>query len=142
MRTKSYKISDIEEKWHLIDASGQTLGRLSAKVSTILMGKNKPQYTPHSNLGDYVVIVNAEKIKVTGNKETQKTYYKHSGYPGGLKSTTFSDLIEISPEEIIIKSIRGMLPKNKLANDIINKLKVYKGDDHPHQGQNPLKLES
>lgn len=142
MRTKSYKSIDIEEKWHLVDAEGKTLGRLSAKISSILMGKNKAQYTPNSNLGDYVVVINAEKIKVTGQKVTQKTYYKHSGFPGGLKSSTFSDLLEKNPEEIIHNAVKGMLPKNKLANDIINKLKIYKGNDHPHQGQNPIKMEA
>ena len=141
MKTKSYKISDIEKKWLLLDASNMTLGRLSAKISSILMGKNKAQYTPHNDLGDYIVVINAEKVKVTGNKDIQKKYYRHSGYPGGLKSSTFSEIIEKNPEDIILKAVKGMLPKNKLSNSMISKLKVYKGDNHPHIGQNPHKIE-
>ena len=102
------------------------------------MGKNKAQYTPHSNLGDYVVIINAEKIKVTGQKETQKTYYKHSGFPGGLKSSTFADLLEKNPEEIIHNAVKGMLPKNKLGAELFRNLKVYIGENHKHEGQNPV----
>ena len=105
------------------------------------MGKNKAQYTPHNDLGDYVVVVNAEKIKVTGNKNTQKRYYRHTGYPGGLKSSTFSEMIEKDPENTILKAVKGMLPKNKLSNSMISKLKIYAGDNHPHAGQNPIKIE-
>ena len=141
MKTKSYKNTDIEKKWLLLDASNKTLGRLSAKISSILMGKNKAQYTPHNDLGDYIVVINAEKVKVTGNKDIQKKYYRHSGYPGGLKSSTFSEIIEKNPEDIILKAVKGMLPKNKLSNSMISKLKVYKGDNHPHIGQNPHKIE-
>ena len=141
MKTKSYKNTDIEKKWLLLDASNKTLGRLSAKISSILMGKNKAQYTPHNDLGDYIVVINAEKVKVTGNKDIQKKYYRHSGYPGGLKSSTFSEIIEKNPEEIILKAVKGMLPKNKLSNSMISKLKVYKGENHPHIGQNPHKIE-
>jgi large subunit ribosomal protein L13 len=141
MKTKSYKNTDIEKKWLLLDASNKTLGRLSAKISSILMGKNKAQYTPHNDLGDYIVVVNAEKVKVTGNKDIQKKYYRHSGYPGGLKSSSFSEIIEKNPEEIILKAVKGMLPKNKLSNSMISKLKVYKGENHPHIGQNPHKIE-
>jgi large subunit ribosomal protein L13 len=141
MKTKSYKNTDLEKKWLLLDASDQTLGRLSAKISSILMGKNKAQYTPHNDLGDYIVVVNAEKVKVTGNKGIQKKYYRHSGYPGGLKSSSFSEIIEKNPEEIILKAVKGMLPKNKLSNSMISKLKVYKGENHPHIGQNPHKIE-
>ena len=141
MKTKSYKNTDIEKKWLLLDASNKTLGRLSAKISSILMGKNKAQYTPHNDLGDYIVVINAEKVKVTGNKDTQKKYYRHSGYPGGLKSSTFSEIIEKNPEDIILKAVKGMLPKNKLSNSMISKLKVYKGENHPHIGQNPHKIE-
>jgi large subunit ribosomal protein L13 len=125
----------------LLDATDKTLGRLSAKISSILMGKNKPQYTPHNDLGDYIVVINAEKVKVTGNKDIQKKYYRHSGYPGGLKSSTFSEIIEKNPEDIILKAVKGMLPKNKLSNSMISKLKVYKGENHPHIGQNPHKIE-
>jgi large subunit ribosomal protein L13 len=141
MKTKSYKNTDLEKKWLLLDASDKTLGRLSAKISSILMGKNKPQYTPHNDLGDYIVVINAEKVKVTGNKDIQKKYYRHSGYPGGLKSSSFSEIIEKNPEEIILKAVKGMLPKNKLSNSMISKLKVYKGENHPHIGQNPHKIE-
>ena len=141
MKTKSYKNKDLEKKWLLLDASDKTLGRLSAKISSILMGKNKAQYTPHNDLGDYIVVINAEKVKVTGNKDIQKKYYKHSGYPGGLKSLSFSEIIEKNPEDIILKAVKGMLPKNKLSNSMISKLKVYKGENHPHIGQNPHKIE-
>ena len=141
MKTKSYKNTDLEKKWLLLDASDKTLGRLSTKVAFILMGKDKAQYTPNSDLGDYVVIINAEKIKITGNKDTQKNYYRHTGYPGGLKSTSFLDMIEKKPEEIIFKAVQGMLPKNKLSKTMISKLKVYEGENHPHVGQNPIKIE-
>ena len=141
MRTKSYKNTDLDKNWLLLDAKDETLGRLSSKIASILMGKNKAQYTPHNDLGDYVVVVNAEKIKVTGNKNTQKRYYRHTGYPGGLKSSTFSEIIEKDPENIILKAVKGMLPKNKLSNSMISKLKIYAGDNHPHAGQNPIKIE-
>ena len=141
MRTKSYKNTDLDNNWLLLDAKDETLGRLSSKIASILMGKNKAQYTPHNDLGDYVVVVNAEKIKVTGNKNTQKRYYRHTGYPWGLKSSTFSEIIEKDPENTILKAVKGMLPKNKLSNSMISKLKIYAGDNHPHAGQNPIKIE-
>jgi|TARA_Y100000817_G_C16393016_1_gene339877 large subunit ribosomal protein L13 len=141
MKTKSYKNTDLDKKWLLLDARDETLGRLSSKIASILMGKNKAQYTPHNDLGDYVVVVNAEKIRVTGNKDIQKKYYKHTGYPGGLKSSTFSEIIEKNPENVILKAVKGMLPKNKLSSSMISKLKVYEGDNHPHAGQNPIKIE-
>ena len=141
MKTKSYKNTDLDKKWLLLDARDETLGRLSSKIASILMGKNKAQYTPHNDLGDYVVVVNAEKIRVTGNKDIQKKYYKHTGYPGGLKSSTFSEIIEKNPENVILKAVKGMLPKNKLSNSMISKLKVYEGYNHPHAGQNPIKIE-
>ena len=141
MRTKSYKNTDLDKNWLLLDAKDETLGRLSSKIASILMGKNKAQYTPHNDLGDYVVVVNAEKIKDTGNKNTQKRYYRHTGYPGGLKSSTFSEIIEKDPVNIILKAVKGMLPKNKLSNSMISKLKIYAGDNHPHAGQNPIKIE-
>ena len=141
MKTKSYKNTDLDKKWLLLDARDETLGRLSSKIASILMGKNKAQYTPHNDLGDYVVVVNAEKIRVTGNKDIQKKYYKHTGYPGGLKSSTFSEIIEKNPENVILKAVKGMLPKNKLSSSMISKLKVYEGDNHPHTGQNPIKIE-
>ena len=141
MKTKSYKNTDLDKKWLLLDARDETLGRLSSKIASILMGKNKAQYTPHNDLGDYVVVVNAEKIRVTGNKDIQKKYYKHTGYPGGLKSSTFTEIIEKNPENVILKAVKGMLPKNKLSSSMISKLKVYEGDNHPHAGQNPIKIE-
>ena len=141
MKTKSYKNTDLDKKWLLLDARDETLGRLSSKIASILMGKNKAQYTPHNDLGDYVVVVNAEKIRVTGNKDIQKKYYKHTGYPGGLKSSTFSEIIEKNPENVILKAVKGMLPKNKLSSSMLSKLKVYEGDNHPHAGQNPIKIE-
>ena len=141
MKTKSYKNTDLDKKWLLLDARDETLGRLSSKIASILMGKNKAQYTPHNDLGDYVVVVNAEKIRDTGNKDIQKKYYKHTGYPGGLKSSTFSEIIEKNPENVILKAVKGMLPKNKLSSSMISKLKVYEGDNHPHAGQNPIKIE-
>ena len=141
MDTKSYKIDSLNKGWLLVDASDKTLGRLSTNIAKILMGKNKPEYTPHNDVGDYVVVINAEKIKVTGNKNEQKMYYRHTGYPGGIKSQNFNDLIDSHPDRIITSSVKGMLPKNKLSNSVIKKLKVYKGESHPHSAQNPVKLE-
>ena len=140
MKTKSYKTSDITENWHLIDAQDKVLGRLAVKVANILVGKNKAKYSPNADLGDFVVVVNAEKIKVTGNKEIQKNYYHHTGYPGGLKTKPFKKMLEDSPEKIILKAVKGMLPKNKLANKTIKKLKIYSGKNHPHIGQQPKEL--
>ena len=141
MNTKSYKLNPSEKSWLLVDASDKTLGRLSTYIAKILMGKNKPEYTPHNDVGDYVVVINAEKIKVTGNKNEQKTYYRHSGYPGGIKSKNFNDLITSYPDRIITSAVKGMLPKNKLSKSVIKKLKVYKGETHPHSAQNPVKQE-
>ena len=141
MDTKSYKIGSMDKGWLLVDASDKTLGRLSTNIATILMGKNKPEYTPHNDVGDYVVVINAEKIKITGNKNEQKMYYRHTGYPGGIKSQNFNDLIASYPDRIITSAVKGMLPKNKLSNSVIKKLKVYKGESHPHSAQNPVKLE-
>jgi large subunit ribosomal protein L13 len=141
MDTKSYKLDSSDKSWLLVDASDKTLGRLSTNIAKILMGKNKPEYTPHNDVGDYVVVINAEKIKVTGNKNDQKMYYRHTGYPGGIKSQNFNDLIASYPDRIITSAVKGMLPKNKLSNSVIKKLKVYKGESHPHSAQNPVKLE-
>ena len=140
METKSYKSIDLEKKWHLVDAEDKTLGRLAVKIATILSGKNKAKYSPNADLGDFVIVVNAEKVKVTGNKFTQKNYYHHTGFPGGLKTKSFAKLQDDSPEKIIEKAVKGMLPKNKLANQIIKKLKVYSGSVHPHTGQQPKEL--
>ena len=141
MDTKSYKLDSLDKSWLLVDASDKTLGRLSTNIAKILMGKNKPEYTPHNDVGDYVVVINAEKIKVTGNKSEQKMYYRHTGYPGGIKSQSFNDLIASYPDRVITSAVKGMLPKNKLSNSVIKKLKVYKGESHPHTAQNPIKLE-
>jgi large subunit ribosomal protein L13 len=140
METKSYKSENVEKNWHLVDAQDKVLGRLAVKIATILSGKNKAQYSPNADLGDFVVVVNAEKVKVTGNKFSQKNYYHHTGYPGGLKTKSFEKMQEDSPEKIIEKAVKGMLPKNKLANQIIKKLKVYSGSAHPHTGQQPKEL--
>ena len=140
METKSYKSVNVEKNWHLVDAEDKVLGRLAVKIATILSGKNKAQYSPNADLGDFVVVVNAEKVKVTGNKFSQKNYYHHTGYPGGLKTKSFEKMQEDSPEKIIEKAVKGMLPKNKLANQIIKKLKVYSGSAHPHIGQQPKEL--
>ena len=140
MKTKSYKSVNLEKNWHLVDAEDKVLGRLAVKIANILSGKNKAQYSPNADLGDFVVVVNADKVKVTGNKFTQKNYYHHTGYPGGLKTKSFEKMQEDSPEKIIEKAVKGMLPKNKLANQIIKKLKVYSGSAHPHIGQQPKEL--
>ncbi len=140
METKSYKSENVEKNWHLVDAQDKVLGRLAVKIATILSGKNKAQYSPNADLGDFVVVVNAEKVKVTGSKFSQKNYYHHTGYPGGLKTKSFEKMQEDSPEKIIEKAVKGMLPKNKLANQIIKKLKVYSGSAHPHTGQQPKEL--
>jgi len=140
MKTKSYKSVNVEKNWHLVDAEDKVLGRLAVKIASILTGKNKAQYSPNADLGDFVIVVNAEKVKVTGNKFSQKNYYHHTGYPGGLKTKSFEKMQEDSPEKIIEKAVKGMLPKNKLANQIIKKLKVYSGSVHPHIGQQPKEL--
>ena len=140
MKTKSFRSEDFKKNWHLVDAENKVLGRLAAKIANILSGKNNSRYTPNADLGDFVVVVNAEKVKVTGNKSKQKNYYHHSGYPGGLKVKNFEKMQDDSPEKIIKKAVKGMLPKNKLSNKIIKKLKVYSGSEHPHLGQQPEEL--
>ena len=136
---KSYmaKPGEVERKWYLVDASGKTLGRLASRIATILMGKHKPIYTPHVDTGDYVVVVNAEKIVLTGKKLDQKKYYRHSGYPGGLKVVTARQLLEKHPERLIYLAVKRMLPKNALGRRMLRKLKVYAGPEHPHQAQKP-----
>ena len=128
---------NIERKWYVVDATDLTLGRLSTEVATILRGKHKPTFTPHVDCGDYVVIVNAEKVALTGSKLDDKMYYRHSGYPGGLKSRTAKRMLELQPQKVLEKSIRGMLPKNRLGDDMYRKLYVYAGPEHPHQAQKP-----
>ncbi len=140
MKTISAKNTDVLKKWHVIDADGLVVGRLASRVASILRGKNKPIFTPHVDTGDYVVIVNAAKVRFTGNKLENKIYYRHSGYPGGLKSKTAKDIMKESPEKIIYSAVRGMLPKNTLGRQQFKKLKVYSGADHPHEAQNPEEL--
>ncbi len=140
MKTKSFKSEDSEKNWHLVDAKNKVLGRLAVNIANILSGKNNSRYSPNADLGDFVVVVNAEKVKVSGKKSYQKNYYHHTGYPGGLKVKTFEKMQEDTPEKIIEKAVKGMLPKNKLSNKIIKKLKVYAGTDHPHVGQQPKEL--
>ena len=135
MKTYSTKASDIERKWHVIDASGQTLGRLASEVARLLRGKHKPIFVPHLDTGDYVIVINADKVRVTGNKAEQKLYYRHSGYPGGLKSTSFAEMMKSQPTRVIEHAVRGMLPKNPLGRAMFKKLKVYAGPNHPHQAQ-------
>lgn len=141
MKTSSAKPHEIERKWFVIDAQGQTLGRLATRVATVLRGKHKPIYTPHIDCGDYVIVVNAEKINVTGQKLDQKIYYRHSGYPGGLKQVTLRRQLQTHPERVIEAAVRGMLPKNRLGRKMFKKLKVYDGPDHPHQAQQPEPLD-
>ena len=131
------KPGEVERKWYLVDASGKTIGRLASRIATILMGKHKPIYTPHVDTGDYVVVVNAEKIVLTGKKLDQKKYYRHSGYPGGLKVVTARQLLEKHPERLIYLAVKRMLPKNALGRRMLRKLKVYAGPEHPHQAQKP-----
>jgi large subunit ribosomal protein L13 len=133
--------TDRERSWYVVDAEGKNLGRLSTQIADALRGKRKPTYTPHVDTGDFVVVVNAEKITVTGNKRSEKRYYRHSGYPGGLKSRTLAEMLERRPEEVIRIAVKGMLPKNRLARKQITKLKVYAGPDHPHAAQKPEVLE-
>jgi large subunit ribosomal protein L13 len=133
--------SDRERSWVLVDASGKTLGRLATQIADILRGKRKPEYTPHIDTGDFVVVINAREVAVTGNKREQKRYYRHSGYPGGLRSRTLGEQLERRPEEVIRRAVRGMLPRNRLARRQITKLKVYAGPDHPHAAQKPEPLE-
>ena len=141
MRTYVATPTEREREWRVVDASGQTLGRLATRIADELRGKRKPEYTPHIDTGNFVVVVNAEKIAVTGDKLAQKRYYRHSGYPGGLKSRTLAEMLERRPEEVIRKAVKGMMPRNRLARRQITKLKVYAGPDHPHQAQKPEPLE-
>jgi large subunit ribosomal protein L13 len=137
MSTYSPKPGDIEDKWFLIDAEGQVLGRLASETAKLLRGKHKPQFTPHVNCGDHVVVINADKVKVTGKKSLQKLYRRHSGWPGGLKTIVYRDLQEKFPERIIHLAVKGMLPKTKLGRAMQKKLRVYVGSEHPHESQKP-----
>ncbi len=140
-KTYMAKKGEVERKWYLIDAKDKTLGRLASKIAVILMGKHKPQYTPHVDCGDFVVVINADKVKLTGAKWEKKIYYWHSGYLGGLKSRTAKEMLERKPEFLIYHAVKGMLPKNNLARRMIKKLKVYAGENHPHQAQKPEPIE-
>jgi large subunit ribosomal protein L13 len=141
MKTYTAKKETVERQWVIVDAQDQVLGRLATRVATILRGKNKPIFTNHVDTGDFVVIVNAEKIRLTGNKLDDKTYYSHSGYPGGIKGMTAREMLEKKPEQVIKIAVKGMLPKNRLGSKLISKLKVYVGPDHPHEAQQPEKIE-
>ena len=140
MKTYTAKPREIEQAWRLVDADGQILGRLATEIADTLRGKNKPAYTPHVDTGDFVIVVNADKVRVTGKKLEQKIYYRHSGYPGGLRERTLAEQLARRPEEVIRKAVKGMLPKNKLAAAQLRKLKVYAGPEHPHAAQNPAPL--
>jgi large subunit ribosomal protein L13 len=142
-KTWNAKPGEVERRWYLVDADGKTLGRLATRVADTLRGKDKPQYTPHVDTGDFVVVVNAAKIAVTGNKLDDKRYYRHSGYPGGIRSRTLREELERRPAEVIRKAVKGMMPRSKLGRAQLTKLKVYAGPEHPHEAQSPepLKLE-
>ena len=140
MKTYTAKPGEVTRDWYIVDADGLTLGRLATLIADTLRGKRKPQYTPHVDTGDFVVVVNAEKIAVTGNKLDQKKYYRHSGYPGGLKERTLREQLERRPTEVLRKAVKGMLPKNRLAAQQLTKLKIYAGPEHPHAAQNPRPL--
>ena len=141
MKTYSAKPGSVDKDWYVVDAQGKTLGRLAAEVAHRLRGKHKPEYTPHVDTGDYIVVVNANKICVTGKKAEQKIYYRHSGYPGGLKSILFAKLRDQAPERIIETAVKGMLPRNPLGRAMFRKLKVYSGSEHPHAAQQPQVLD-
>ena len=135
--TYTVKAGEIEKKWYVVDAEGQTLGRISSEIAKVLMGKHKPIYTPHLDTGDYVIVINAEKIAVTGKKLDQKLYRRHTGHPGGLKETNLKTMLDKKPEEVIKHSVKGMLPKKALGAKMLKKLKVYKGTEHGHEAQKP-----
>jgi large subunit ribosomal protein L13 len=137
MKTLFAKNSDVVKKWHVVDADGLVVGRLASRIASVLRGKNKPIFTPHADTGDFVIVINADKIRFTGDKLEKKIYYRHSGYPGGIKQETAKNIMKDSPEDIIMFAVRGMLPKNRLGRQQMKKLRVYKGTEHPHKAQNP-----
>lgn len=141
MKTVSMRAEDVRHSWFVVDAEDKVLGRLATEVARRLRGKHKPEYTPHVDTGDYIVVVNAEKVRVTGAKTTDKMYYRHSGYPGGIKSRSFEQMRDSHPERIIEKAVKGMLPRNPLGRAMLKKLKVYSGGEHPHSAQQPEPLE-
>ncbi len=140
---KSYmaRPAQVERKWHIVDAEGRTLGRLASEIARVLRGKNKPQYTPHIDTGDFVVVVNAEKVVVTGRKAEQKVYRRHTGYPGGLRETSYEVMMERKPTEVLRKAVKGMMPRTRLGRKQFTKLKLYAGPEHPHEAQNPQPYE-
>jgi large subunit ribosomal protein L13 len=140
MRTVSAKKEEVTRQWYVVDAEGQTLGRLSTEIANRLRGKHKASFTPHVDTGDYVVVINAEKVKVTGRKAQDKMYYHHTGFPGGIKSISFEKLVDKAPERIIEAAVKGMMPKNKLSRAMLAKLKIYAGSEHPHEAQQPISL--
>ncbi len=141
MKSFIAKPHEVERKWYVVDAEGQTLGRVASQVASVLRGKNKPTFTPHVDCGDYVIVINADKVQVTGKKRKEKVYKHHTGYPGGLRETTFEKLIARKPEEVIRHAVKGMMPKGKLGRQMYKKLKVYAGPDHGHAAQKPEVLE-
>lgn len=141
MKTYTARAEDIEREWLLVNAEGKTLGRLASEIAQVLRGKHKPIYTPHLDCGDYVIVINADKVQVTGRKLDQKMYYHHSGYPGGIKSISLRSQLQKHPERVLQAAVRGMLPKNQLGRKMLKKLKIYAGDSHPHQAQQPKVLE-
>ncbi|MGH8970466.1 MAG: 50S ribosomal protein L13 [Actinomycetes bacterium] len=141
MRTYSPKLGDVQRQWHVIDATDLVLGRLATQAATLLRGKHKPIYAPHVDTGDFVIIINADKVALTGNKREAKLAYRHSGYPGGLRATPYSQLLERHPEKAVEKAVKGMLPHNTLGRSMLRKLKVYAGPEHPHQAQAPVPFE-
>jgi large subunit ribosomal protein L13 len=141
VRTFTAKTAEIEREWYVVDAENQTLGRLAAKIAPILRGKHKPIYTPHLDCGDFVIVINADKVRVTGRKLDQKYYHRYSGYPGGLRSISLRDQLAKHPERVLEAAVKGMLPKNSLGRQMFKKLKVYAGESHPHQAQQPKPLE-
>jgi large subunit ribosomal protein L13 len=142
VKTFVAKPSDRQRDWVIVDATGQTLGRLATQIADVLRGKRKPTYTPHIDTGDFVVVINAEKISVSGNKRADKLYHRHSGYPGGLKTRTLGEMLERRPEEVIRLAVKGMLPRNRLARKQLTKLKIYAGPEHPHVAQKPQPMEN
>jgi large subunit ribosomal protein L13 len=141
MKTYIPKVTEINKKWYVVDVGGKVLGRQAGRIARILMGKNKPQYTPHLDTGDFVIVVNADKITLTGKKQFQKEYFHFTGYPGGLRSKTFHQMLGTKPETIMREAVKGMLPKNRLGRKMLKKLFVYRGSNHPHQAQKPEPLE-
>lgn len=141
MKTYSAKESDVKRDWYLVDAQGKVLGRLASEIARRLRGKHKPIYTPHVDTGDFVIVVNVDKILLTGKKLTDKIYYRHSGYPGGIQSTSAGKMLKEKPERLLHIAVKGMLPKNSLGRKMLKKLKIYQGEEHPHQAQEPQTLE-